>query len=124
MKKEIRTQNASTPVGIYSQAIGYKDLIFISGQIPLTKKGEKVEGSMTEKMSVIMENIHNILKEANSDFDKVVYCQIYLKNIEDFDEVNEIYKDYFKKPYPARVVVGGVKLPAGADIEITMVAHR
>ncbi len=124
MKREIRTDGAPLPIGPYSQAVEYGGLIFVSGQIPIDSSGQLRKEDIEEETVIVLDNIKNILQKAGSDFTKVIYVQIFLKDIDDFAKVNKVYERYFTKPFPARAVVGGVDIPGGANIEITLMAYK
>jgi len=124
MKKEINTSNAPKAIGPYSQGINFKDLIFLSGQIPINpQNGELVKGIKEETVQVF-ENIKALLKEAGSDFDKVIKCSVFLKDMNDFTAMNEIYEKYFNPPYPAREAVQVAKLPKDVSVEISVIAYK
>jgi len=125
MKKEVLTNNAPQPIGPYSQAIKAGDFLFVSGQIAINPKtGEFEERDIASQTKTVLENVKNILIEANFTFKDVVKTTIYLKRIEDFSIVNEIYKEYTEKPYPARATVEVSNLPKGALIEIDVIAYK
>jgi len=125
MKKEVLTNNAPQPIGPYSQAIKAGDFLFVSGQIAINPKtGEFEEKDIASQTKTVLENVKNILIEANFTFKDVVKTTIYLKRIEDFSIVNEIYKEYTEKPYPARATVEVSNLPKGALIEIDVIAYK
>jgi len=124
MKRSLRTNKAPEPVGPYSQAIVFKDLIFISGQIGIDMESGKLVEGIENQTHRVMENIKNILKEAGLNFDNVLKTTIFLVNMADFPKVNEIYSSYFKEPYPARSTIEVKSLPKGALIEIEVIAGR
>jgi len=125
MKKEVLTNNAPQPIGPYSQAIKAGDFLFVSGQIAINPKtGEFEERDIASQTKTVLENVKNILIEANFTFKDVVKTTIYLKRIVDFSIVNEIYKEYTEKPYPARATVEVSNLPKGALIEIDVIAYK
>jgi len=108
----------------FSEAIEANGFVFISGQIHLDENGKLVEGTMKEKTKQVMENLKRILQLAKLDFSDVVKTEIYLPNIDDRNDVSEVYSSYLTHPYPARITVGVKELPFSADIEIAMVAVR
>ena len=124
MKKTYYTENAPKPVGPYSQAIAVKGLLFISGQIPIDPKtGEIVKGDFKERVRRVLNNIKAIVEAAGISLDHVVKVTVYLRDISRVNEVNEVYKEYFKHEPPARVVVEVSNLPKNADVEIEAIAY-
>ncbi len=125
VKKSTFTQKAPAPVGPYSQAISVtaEELIFVSGQIPLDpKSGKLVKGDIKLQAQQVLENIKAVLEAAGSNLDSVVKTTIFLKDIEDFPAVNEIYKSYFVNSPPARSTVEVSGLPKDVGIEIECIA--
>jgi 2-iminobutanoate/2-iminopropanoate deaminase len=119
----IYTENAPKPIGLYSQAVKYENLIFLSGQIAIDPKTNKLVGKdAVEQTKVIMENIKAILEEAGLNFNHVIKTTIYLKDLNDFAKVNEIYGQYFIEHKPARSTVEVSRLPKDALVEIEMIA--
>ncbi len=125
MKKTINIPNAPKPVGPYSQAIIHNNLMIASGQIAIDpKNGEIKIGSVSEELKQILKNIDALLKEAEMEKENILKCSIFLKNMNDFDEVNEIYANYFSEPFPARETVEVARLPKDVNIEISFIAAR
>jgi 2-iminobutanoate/2-iminopropanoate deaminase len=125
MKKIIKTNEAPAAVGPYSQAIMLDDFLFTSGQIGLDpKSGKLVEGGVEGQSKRVFENLSALLKEAGMDFSNVVKTMVFIKDINDFGKVNEIYAGYFKEDLPARSCVEIGALPKGALIEIELIAHK
>lgn len=125
MKKQINTSNAPAAIGPYSQAISFDKILFISGQIPADPAtGEIVSGGVAEETHQVMKNLKAILEEAGSTFSNAIKTSIFLKNMDDFAVVNEIYASYFEAGnYPARETVQVSKLPKDVNVEISMIAH-
>lgn len=125
MKKTINTNNAPQAIGPYSQAVSINNLLFISGQIPANPEtGEIVQGGVGEEAHQVMKNLKAILDEAGSSFSNAVKTSIFLKNMDDFALVNEIYASYFEEGnYPARETVQVSKLPKDVNVEISMIAY-
>lgn len=124
MKKTIHTQNAPQAIGPYSQAIALDNLLFISGQIPADPQTREIISEISDATHQVMKNLDAILSEAGSDFSKVVKATIFLKDMDDFAVVNEIYASYFTDGvYPARETVQVAKLPSDVKVEISMIAH-
>lgn len=123
MLKVISTDNAPAAIGPYSQAIQAGDFLYVSGQIPLDpKSGEVVEG-IEEQTKQVLNNLKAILTEAGTDFSKVVKFTIYLKDMETFGTVNEIYGSFLDKPYPARATVEAARLPKDVLVEMDVIAY-
>lgn len=123
-KQYLTTDKNYPPVGAYSPAIIYGDLIYMSGQIGLDKNSillNTIEGQLSQ----IFENIDNLLIQAHSDKSKIIKCEIYLKDINQFNIANEIYSKYFEDVYvlPVRTTVEVSNLPKNALIEISIIAH-
>ncbi len=123
MKKEIYSINAPKPIGPYSQCVKYENMIFISGQIAINPKTNNIiTNNISKETKMVMENIKNILKECNCTFTNIVKCSIFLSDMNLFEEVNEIYSEYFSKPFPARETVEVSKLPKNVNVEISAIA--
>ncbi|MCM8771741.1 MAG: RidA family protein [Candidatus Omnitrophica bacterium] len=122
MFEKIVTDKAPLPVGPYSQAIKWKNFIFVSGQIPIDPlTNEIVKGDISVQTKAVIENIRNILKEAGGDLENVVKATVFLKNLNDFEKMNLIYSQYFKNK-PARSVVEVSRLPKDVLIELEVIA--
>ncbi|MCH2225831.1 MAG: RidA family protein [Crocinitomicaceae bacterium] len=125
MKKVIQIPGAPTPIGPYSQAILVNDTLYVSGQIPMhPKTGEIVENDIKNATKQVMENIEALLKEAEMTMDNIVKCSIFLKDLENFVDVNEIYASYFRSLPPARETVQVARLPKDVDVEISCIAIK
>lgn len=125
MKKIITTSDAPAAIGPYSQANMAGGILYISGQIPIDPVTGKIPGNVGEQTHQVMKNLNAILNEAGFGFKNVVKSTIYLKNMEDFGTVNEIYASYLEADaYPARETVQVSCLPKNVDVEISMIAHQ
>lgn len=124
MLKKVKTSKAPEAIGPYSQAIQVADLIFTSGQIPLNDKGELIKGGIEKQTHQVLKNLEAILTEANSDLEHVIKTTVYLKDMEDFQQVNHIYASYFSKHQPARSCIEVSRLPKDVWIEIEAVAVK
>jgi 2-iminobutanoate/2-iminopropanoate deaminase len=124
MKKGLQIPGAPAPIGPYSQAILIKDTLYVSGQIPLNPKtGDLVNDSIESATHQVMQNINALLQEAGMEFSNVVKCSIFLKSLDNFKAVNEIYGEYFRSTLaPARETVEVSKLPLDVDVEISCIA--
>ena len=120
MQKEIiSTENAPQAIGPYSQAVKAGNLMFISGQIPLDPKtGDLVSESIDEQAKQVLNNIKSICEAAGQSIDDIVKISIFLTDLENFAIVNEVMKEYFAEPYPARATVEVSGLPLGVNVEI------
>jgi 2-iminobutanoate/2-iminopropanoate deaminase len=126
MKKIINTPNAPAPIGPYNQAILSNGTLYISGQIPLNpKNGELVSGNIKKETEQSMENLKAILTEAEMTFEHVVKSSIFLSDMKQFTEVNEVYASYFNADTaPARETVEVANLPKYVNVEISMIAVK
>ncbi len=124
MKKNIHTQNAPQAIGPYNQAVSLNNLLFISGQIPANPETREIVSEISEATHQVMKNLEAILTEAGANFSNVVKTTIFLKDMNDFTVVNEIYASYFQEGvYPARETIQVAKLPSDVKVEISMIAH-
>lgn len=125
MKKAIATSAAPAAIGPYSQAIEANGLVFVSGQLPVDPAtGEFVEGGIKELTHRSLTNLSNILAEAGLTLDNVVKTTVFLADMADFAEMNEVYSSFFTAPFPARSAVAVKTLPKGARVEIEAIAAR
>jgi 2-iminobutanoate/2-iminopropanoate deaminase len=124
MRKHLDTGEAPKAPAIYSQAIVSNGLIFVAGQVPMTAAGKMIEGSLEDKLALIMQNIKAILKSAEATLDDVVKVTIYLTDIADLSKLNEVYLNYFSQPFPAREAVCVKELPLKATLEISVIAAQ
>ncbi|TCT14912.1 2-iminobutanoate/2-iminopropanoate deaminase [Natranaerovirga pectinivora] len=118
-----KTFNAAgaAPIAPYSHAAYAGDIIFCSGQLPLDASGKIVEGDIKAQTEQCFENCFNVLAAAGLTSDDVVKVTVFLTNMDDFAGMNEVYKNKFTPPYPARSAIGVAALPMGASIEIEMI---
>ena len=125
MRKAIVTDKGAKPVGPYSQAIALGDLIFVSGQGPINPGTGSLElGDVRAETKRVFENIKAILTAAGSSLDQVMKCNVYLRDINDFAAMNEVYKTYFSQPFPARTTIQAGALPGGIAVEIECIATK
>lgn len=123
MKKVVSTDKAPAAIGPYSQAIKANGFVFTSGQVPIVPDSGKIEATDIEgQAEQVMKNLEAVLIAAGSDFSKVVKATIYLKDLNHFAKVNEIYGARFKEEPPARACFQVAKLPLDCLVEIEMVA--
>ncbi len=120
----ILTDRAPSPIGPYSQAIKTGNLVFCSGQIPLDAvSGELVQGDVAVQTKKVMENLGEVLKASDLNFNQVIKTVIFLKDMADFPKVNEIYGGYFTATPPARACVEVARLPKDVLVEIECIAE-
>jgi 2-iminobutanoate/2-iminopropanoate deaminase len=125
-KEIIRTDNAPAPLGgaPYNQAVKVGGLVFLAGQIPLDAgTGQLVEGGIVEQTHTCFDNVAAILAAAGSDLTKVIRAQVYMIDLAEFSEMNGVYSERMGQPYPARSTFQVASLPAGARVEIEVVAE-
>lgn len=124
-KKVIRTDNAPAPIGPYNQAIQYGDMLFVSGQIAINPAtGDLVQDDIQAETRVVMQNLAAVLAEAGMDFSNVIKSTIFLMDMGQFAQVNEVYGSYFTANPPARETVQVAGLPKGVNVEISVVAGK
>ena len=123
MKKIISTKNAPQAIGSYSQAVLCKDTLYCSGQIAINpESGNLIIDNIKNETNQIMKNIQEILKAAKMDFNNVVKSTIYMKNIDDYEQINETYSKYFNSHLPAREAMQISLLPKNVNLEISIIA--
>ena len=123
MRKVIFTDKAPAAIGPYSQAIKINGLVYTSGQVPVNPETKKIDSDDIETQAKqVMKNLEAVLNAANTDLSKVVKSTIFLKDLNDFGKVNEIYGSFFKSEPPARSCVQVAKLPLDCKIEIEVIA--
>lgn len=122
-KTEISTKRAPAAFGPYSQAVKTNDLLFVSGQIAINPDtGHLVAGSIEAETRQVLNNLAAILQAAGTSFDNVIKTTIFLKDMNDFKTVNEIYGSAFRPPFPARATVEVSRLPKDVNVEIDCIA--
>ncbi|MEX0315632.1 MAG: RidA family protein [Allomuricauda sp.] len=126
MKKIINTSKAPAPIGPYNQAVLIKDTLYISGQIPIDPAtGSLIEGDIQKETKQSMENLKAILEEAGMTFENVVKTSIFIKDMNQFSQINEVYGNYFDADTaPARETVEVANLPKFVNVEISMIAIK
>ncbi|MGC4129771.1 MAG: RidA family protein [Bergeyella sp.] len=125
MKKIISTPHAPSAIGPYAQANLINGVLYISGQIPVDSATGKLVEGIEKETHQVMKNLKAVLEAAGMDFKNVVKATIFLKNMDDFSVMNEIYASYLDAGhYPARETVQVSCLPKNVDIEISMIAHQ
>jgi len=123
MKRIISTQDAPEAVGAYSQATTNGDMVFTAGQIPMTPDGDLLDDEeIAVQTRQSLENVKAILEEEGLTMQDVLKVTVFLDDIEDFDEMNDAYKEYFQDNPPARSAVEAGNLPKGVGVEIEAIA--
>ena len=122
-KEIIATTNAPGAVGPYVQAVKVNGMVYCSGQLGIDPAVGKMPEGVEAQAHCSMKNMGAILKEAGSDYSKIVKTTIFLADMNDFEKVNEIYKSYFGEEYPARSCVQVAKLPLGGLVEVECIAY-
>ena len=122
-KRVIFTEKAPRPIGPYSQAVVAGGFLFGSGQIPVDPEtGRIVEGGIKEQTRRVMENIKAILEAAGCTLEDVVSVTVFLSDLNDFEEFNRVYAEYFKGQPPTRTTVEVSRLPKGVKLEVNFIA--
>ena len=125
MKTVINTTNAPAPIGPYNQAIAANGFLFVSGQVAIDPAtGNLVLDDIKTETTLVMENIKAILTTAGIDFSHVVKTTIFLKDMQSFAQVNEVYGSYFSNQFPARETVAVAGLPKNVNVEISVTALK
>lgn len=120
--KAISTTDAPAAIGPYAQGIIVNDMFYSSGQIPLTAEGELVEGDITVQTNQVFDNLKAVLKEAGTSLDNVVKTTVFMKDMNDFAAMNEVYAAHFGEHKPARSAVEVARLPKDVKVEIEVIA--
>ena len=123
-RKAILTDKAPKPIGPYSQAVRYGDLVFTSGQIPIDPvTGNLVVGDIVKETEQVFVNLAAVLAAAGTSLERAVKTTVFLTDMGRFGKVNEVYARYFLEPFPARSTVQVAALPKGVSVEIEVVAE-
>ena len=125
MNKEIIfTDKAPQAIGTYSQAVKVGDTVYLSGQIPLIPETmEMVEGEIRLQIHRVFQNLQAVANAAGGDLSDIVKLNIFLTDLSDFPQVNEVMAEYFQQPYPARAAIGVSALPKDAGVEMDAILH-
>ena len=122
--KVISTDKAPAAIGPYSQAIEVNGMVYASGQIPVNPATGEIPEGVEAQAKQALTNLTNLLVEAGSSIEKVVKTTVFIKNMEDFGKINEIYAEYFTGTYPARSCVEVARLPKDVLLEIEAIAIK
>ncbi len=124
MKTILKSDKAPLAVGPYSQAIGFKDLIFTSGQVALDTSGKLVSEDIKEQTKQALKNLSFILEENGSSLNNVIKSTVFLRTMDDFTAMNEVYAESFGEALPARSTIAVSGLPKDARVEIEVIAFK
>src|SRR5690554_26345 len=122
--RSIHTANVPAAIGPYSQAIYHKGLLFVTGQIGIDPRTNRLADSFEKQTEFIFNSLNNILSASGMTFANVMKVTVYLEDICHYDILNKIYTRYFSEPYPARETVQVARIPMNAALEISLVAHE
>lgn len=120
--KSINATNAPKALGPYCHAVVVDNLVFTSGQIPLNQKGEIVSDDVKVQTEQVIENLKKVLEESGASLNNVVKSMIFIKDMNDFQDINSVYGQYFNEHLPARSCVEVARLPKDVKVEIEMIA--
>lgn len=118
----IQTDKAPQAIGPYSQAVKVGNMVYTSGNIPLRADGTLVEGTVEEQTHQVFANLKAVLEAAGSSLENVVKTTVFIKNMDDFGKINDVYATYFSLNKPARSTVEVARLPKDVAIEIEAIA--
>ena len=125
MKKIINTPNAPAPIGPYNQAILLNNMLYTSGQIAINPEtNELVLSNIKEETKMVMENLKAVLAAAEMGFENVIKTSIFISNMDNFAQINEVYGSYFTSDFPARETVEVACLPKNVNVEISVIAAK
>ena len=125
MRKIIETPNAPAPIGPYSQAVMVGDTLYTSGQIAINPRtGELEIEDIKSETDLVMRNLKALLLEAEMDFSNVIKCSIFISDMGNFTQINEVYGTYFSSNFPARETVEVACLPKNVNVEISAIAVK
>ncbi len=123
LMKQIKTTNAPAAIGPYSQAIAMGNMLFTSGQIPINPETGNIPDGVEAQARQALKNVSEVIKAGGADMSKVIKTTVFIKNMEDFAKINEIYAEFFTEPYPARSCVEVARLPKDVLLEIEAIAE-
>lgn len=121
--KETKTNNAPAAIGPYSQAITVGNMLLTSGQIPINPATGEIPEGVEEQARQALTNVKNLIEAAGGKIDNTVKTTVFIKNMDDFGKINEIYAKYFTEPYPARSCVEVARLPKDVLLEIEAIVE-
>ena len=118
----VKTEQAPQAIGPYSQAVKVNGMVYTSGAIPLNAAGELVEGGIKEQTNQVFANLKTILEEAGSGLQQVIKATVFIQDMNEFAELNEVYAEHFGDHKPARSTVEVARLPKDVRVEIEVIA--
>lgn len=124
MKTEIKTASAPQAIGPYSQAIEMDHFVFTSGQLPINAKTGEMPSTAAEQATESLNNVKAVLEAAGAEMKDVIKTTVFIKSMDHFAEINEVYAGFFEQPYPARSCVEVARLPKDALVEIEVIAVK
>lgn len=124
MKKIISTDKAPAAIGPYSQAVEWNGMIFSSGMIPVNPETGEIPEAVDLQARQVFTNLSNLLNHAGTSMDKVIKTTVFIKDMNDFATINEVYKEFFTGDYPARSCVEVARLPKDVKIEMEVIAEK
>ena len=124
MQKVISTDKAPSAIGPYSQAIEINGMVYTSGVIPVDPATGVVAEGVEEQAEQAFKNICNLVEASGSKVENIIKTTVFIKEMNDFGKINEIYKKYFKEPFPARSCVEVARLPKDVLLEIEAIAYK
>ena len=124
MKKIISTDKAPAAIGPYSQAIEVNGMVFTSGVIPVDPQTGVIPATIEEQANQAFSNLKNLIEASGATIDKVIKTTVFIKEMNDFGKINEIYATYFKEPFPARSCVEVARLPKDVMLEVEAVVAK
>ena len=124
MKKIISTDKAPAAIGPYSQAIEVNGMVFTSGVIPVDPQTGVIPATIEEQANQAFSNLRNLIEASGATIDKVIKTTVFIKEMNDFGKINEIYATYFKEPFPARSCVEVARLPKDVMLEVEAVVAK
>lgn len=122
MKKVVATTNAPAAIGPYSQGIVANGFVYTAGQLPVDPATGEMPEDIAKQTEITLKNVAAVLEAAGSSLDKAVKITVFVKDINDFDKINEVYKTFFKDKPPVRSLIQAARLPRDVGIEIECVA--
>ncbi len=121
--KEVKTKNAPAAIGPYSQAVVCGNMLFTSGQIPINPETGEIPEGVEPQARQALTNVKNLIEAAGGSMDKVVKTCVFIKDMNDFAKINEIYAEFFSEPYPARSCVEVARLPKDVLLEVETITE-
>ena len=122
MKRVVKTDKAPQAIGPYSQGIYANNMLFVSGQIPINPETGEIVDGIEEQTRQVLKNVQAIVEEENLTMENVVKCTVFLRNMDDFAEMNKVYAEFFVEDPPARAAVEVSRLPKDVMVEIEAIA--